>query len=108
MRNQKYLFDLTGYLILRELLSQEEVAALNEGIDHHIDQLTPLSESNTSRVRGQRNRDRMLSDVAEWFPNSEPVSGRCARSQICKIVSGSNEVSLAVETRIFPTRRGRT
>jgi hypothetical protein len=37
--DEKYLFDLTGYLVLKDVLTPAEVARLNEGIDHHIDQL---------------------------------------------------------------------
>ena len=38
---QKYLFDLTGYLLLRDVLSAEELQALNAGIDQHIETLEP-------------------------------------------------------------------
>jgi hypothetical protein len=37
--DEKYLFDLTGYLVIRQALTPEEVTHLNEGIDHHIEAL---------------------------------------------------------------------
>lgn len=40
--DEKYLFDLTGYLVLKDVLTPEEVARLNEGIDHHIEQLNDV------------------------------------------------------------------
>ena len=33
--DQKYLFDLTGYLIVENALTVEEVAQCNAAIDHH-------------------------------------------------------------------------
>ena len=35
--DQKYLFDLTGYLIVENALTAEEVAQCNAAIDHHIE-----------------------------------------------------------------------
>ena len=37
--DQKYLFDLTGYLIVENALTAEEVAQCNAAIDHHIEGL---------------------------------------------------------------------
>lgn len=37
--DEKYLFDLTGYLVVKGALTPEEVARCNEAIDRHIDQL---------------------------------------------------------------------
>ena len=37
--DEKYLFDLNGYLVLRGVLTKEDVELCNAGIDHHIDQL---------------------------------------------------------------------
>lgn len=37
--DEKYLFDLTGYLIIENALTPEDVARCNAAIDHHIDQL---------------------------------------------------------------------
>ena len=35
--DQKYLFDLTGFLIVENALTPEEVAQCNAAIDHHIE-----------------------------------------------------------------------
>ena len=43
--DEKYLFDLNGYLLLKEVLTEKEVARLNEGIDHHGEQLAPIDQS---------------------------------------------------------------
>ncbi len=42
---QKYLFDLTGYLILENALSSEEVTLCNKAIDHHIERLRERENS---------------------------------------------------------------
>ena len=38
--DERYLFDLNGYLLLRGVLTPEEVAELNSGIDHHRETMT--------------------------------------------------------------------
>ena len=43
--DDKYLFDLTGYLVLREVLTEEEVAEFNAGIDHYRDQMQEIDRS---------------------------------------------------------------
>ena len=43
--DEKYLFDLNGYLLLKEVLTEKEVARLNEGIDHHGEQMEPIDQS---------------------------------------------------------------
>ena len=35
--DEKYLFDLMGYLVLRQVLTPQEVARCNEAIDRHVD-----------------------------------------------------------------------
>ena len=47
--DQKYLFDLTGYLIIENALTAEEVAECNAAIDHHIE---ALRERDTSLAGG--------------------------------------------------------
>lgn len=34
--DERYLFDLNGFLVLRQVLTAEQVGALNAGIDHHV------------------------------------------------------------------------
>ena len=37
--DERYLFDLNGYLVLRQVLDAGEVAEMNAAIDHHGDGL---------------------------------------------------------------------
>lgn len=37
--DERYLFDLTGYLVIKNVLTPEEVARCNEAIDRHADQI---------------------------------------------------------------------
>ena len=41
---EKYYFDLRGYLIIRNVLSQEEIDACNHAIDQFTDQIVPGNE----------------------------------------------------------------
>ncbi len=43
--DERYLFDLTGYLVLKDVLTTEEVAKRNEGIDRHADEIQPINRS---------------------------------------------------------------
>ena len=43
--DQKYLFDLTGFLIVENALTPEEVAQCNAAIDHHIEGLRERENS---------------------------------------------------------------
>ena len=38
-KRERYFWDLTGYLILRNVLTANEIAAANEAIDHSADQI---------------------------------------------------------------------
>ena len=40
--DDRYLFDLTGYLVLKDVLTAEEVAQLNAGIDRHRDLMSEI------------------------------------------------------------------
>ncbi len=51
--HEKYLFDLTGYLIVRDVLSPDEIVKANEAIDHHADKIN------------ERTGDRSLSGESE-------------------------------------------
>lgn len=42
--SERYLFDLNGYLIVRGVLSPDEVAACHMAIDKHIDEAIPRSD----------------------------------------------------------------
>ena len=60
----KYLFDLNGFLIVRGVLSEEEVAAANAAIDNHLDTLHERSgKLRTSGLYG-RQSDALAGDGA--------------------------------------------
>ena len=58
--DQKYLFDLTGYLIIENALTAEEVIECNAAIDHHIES---LRERDTSLAAA---RQHSLAPHTEW------------------------------------------
>ena len=37
--DEKYLFDISGYIVVRDALSKEDIALCNEAIDRHSDQI---------------------------------------------------------------------
>ena len=41
---ERYLFDLNGYIIIRNVLTPDEIAACHEAIDAHIDEAIPRSD----------------------------------------------------------------
>ena len=64
---QKYLFDLTGYLLLRDVLSVEELQALNAGIDQHIETLEPLAKSTAGDSKTLAGTSRRNNMVVCWL-----------------------------------------
>jgi ectoine hydroxylase-related dioxygenase (phytanoyl-CoA dioxygenase family) len=72
--NERYLFDLTGYLVIQDVLSSEEVALCNEAIDRHADQIkervSDLSLSDGSPalegITGRGDLSGMLGWKAPW------------------------------------------
>lgn len=46
---ERYYWDVTGYIVLREVLSAEEVQAANEAIDAHSDNISPGEANRLSR-----------------------------------------------------------
>ena len=43
--DEKYLFDLNGYLVLKEILNDQEVKRLNAAIDVHSDEMQEIDRS---------------------------------------------------------------
>ena len=97
---QKYLFDLTGYLLLRDVLSAEELQALNAGIDQHIETLEPLAKSTAgdSKTLAGTSRRNDMGDMLAWerpwcepfrkllvHPTVKPLSTRtkCSAANQC-------------------------
>ena len=51
---EKYFFDLRGYLIVRGALSEADMAECNAAIDHHADQIKMRSIGEGSLARGSK------------------------------------------------------
>lgn len=65
--DEKYLFDLNGYLVIEDVLTPAELALANEALDTHGDQILPHPESlsgNAAPLGGERARGE-LRDVME-------------------------------------------
>ena len=73
--DDKYLFDLNGYLILRQVLTQDEVAELNVGIDHHAASTVDSGQSlsgDSKAMRGTSRRKDLGGMLAWERPFCEP------------------------------------
>ena len=73
--DDKYLFDLTGYLVLKDVLTAEETAALNAGIDHHRDLMSEIDRplSGDSKTMQGTSRRKDLGGMLAWErPYCEP------------------------------------
>ena len=66
--DEKYLFDLNGYLVLRQVLGADEVAEMNAGIDQHVDQVQQRDGSlvaESKALAGSSHR-KDLSGMLSW------------------------------------------
>ena len=73
--DERYLFDLNGYLLLRGVLTPEEVAELNSGIDHHREAMIPTGESQaggSGALSGTSHRKDLGGMLAWERPYCEP------------------------------------
>ena len=73
--DERYLFDLNGYLVFRGVLGEQEVSTLNAAIDHHADQMTEMDRSlagNSSALAGTSHRLDMGGMLAWDRPWCEP------------------------------------
>lgn len=66
--DEKYLFDLQGYMVLRDVLTPEEVAHCNQAIDRHADQLKPHPRQfeGESGALASEVRQHWLSGMLAW------------------------------------------
>ena len=66
--DERYLFDLNGYLIVEGVLSADEVARCNAAIDHHSDQLSAIERSlaGASEALAGTSRRRDLGGMLQW------------------------------------------
>ncbi len=70
---EKFLYDLQGYLVIPQVLTADEVGALNTALDAHRDQIRDdTSSATSSTLRGEQLR-RLLSGMLTWeAPHCEP------------------------------------
>ena len=88
---ERYLFELSGYLVLEQVLTPEEVAALNAGIDHHSDQLTPIDRSlagDSQALTGSSRRLDLGGMLAWEQPWCEPFRQLLAHSRVKPYLDG--------------------
>jgi len=81
----KYLFDLTGYLVLRDVLTGEEVAELNAGIDHHRDQMQEIDRTlagDSDALKGTSRRKDLGGMLAWERPWCEPFRKLLVHPQV--------------------------
>ncbi len=85
--DEKYLFDINGYIIVRDVLSDEEIVRCNEAIDHHAhlikERKGELSLSGKSKalegITGRGDLAGMLSWDKPW---GDPFRGMLAHPKI--------------------------
>ena len=73
--DERYLFDLTGYLVIKDVLTPEEVERCNAAIDHHFDQAKEIdrSLSGSSKTLSGTSRRIDLGGMLAWeHPWCEP------------------------------------
>jgi len=88
---ERYLFELSGYLVLEQVLTPEEVAALNAGIDRHSDQLTPIDRSlagDSQALTGSSRRLDLGGMLAWEQPWCEPFRQLLAHSRVKPYLDG--------------------
>ena len=66
--DEKYLFDLNGYLILRDVVDPDLVSRCNAAIDHHDGQIETAESQfeGTSRALASPERQRWCDDMLAW------------------------------------------
>ena len=66
--DEKYLFDLEGFLILKQVLRPEEVGRCNEAIDHHAETFfeTARELEGKSKVLGGKAKQKWMDGMLAW------------------------------------------
>ncbi|MCH8292435.1 phytanoyl-CoA dioxygenase family protein [Candidatus Poribacteria bacterium] len=93
---EKYFFDLTGYLVVREALTPEEVTECNEAVDHYEDKIRTRSVESGGLAHGssalQGNTGRLeLTGMFGWPPPYREPFRRLLVHPV--VVSRLNEMS---------------
>ena len=71
-QEELYLFDLNGYLVIEDVLTQEEVATANQAIDQNLDKIhirprDQRLDGDSEHLRGEHSRGE-LSGLLELDP----------------------------------------
>ena len=77
--DEKYLFDLTGYIVVKNVLDEEALARCNEAIDHYgsgIRERTQSLAGSATALRGITGRGE-LSGMLGWELPGGSRSGTC-------------------------------
>ena len=89
--DEKYLFDLNGYLVLPGVLSDEEVMNLNVAIDSHADQMQEIDRSLAADSKAMQGTSRRmdLSGMLAWEqPHCEPFRELLVQPRVKSILEG--------------------
>lgn len=92
--DERYLFDLNGYIIVRGVLSPEEVAEVNSVIDNHKHEMIERSDSalrntvNGTQFSGTGPGRKDLGGVLEWGPESKIFKSILAHPKLVPFFHG--------------------
>ena len=89
--DEKYLFDLNGYLVLKEILNDQEVKRLNAAIDVHSDEMQEIDRSLASDSKAMQGTSRRLDlgGMLSWDqPYCEPFRELLVQPRVKSILDG--------------------
>ncbi len=89
--DQKYLFDLNGYLVIENALSPDEVRRCNEAIEHHSEQIWEMADSLTggSQPLAGTSRRKELGGMLAWErPHCEIFRQLLVHPRVAPILNG--------------------
>ena len=89
--DEKYLFDLNGYLVIKNVLTPEEVVLANEAIDKHSDQARVRPRDQTldggsPELKGEQGRGE-LGGMLGWKNHGAIRSDTCWRILHLSLIS---------------------
>ena len=97
---EKYFFDLRGYLVVRRALTAEEVTACNGAIDHFVDRMSTRSveggglADGSSALAGESGRQELGGMLGWPAPHRHPTPIHSWRSQVTTPSSTHNSSTI--------------